>query len=84
MDYFTGIGTKNREYSATMVGTNSNKPKTMAYLQIIFEYVGHNFSIIPLTDSVAKIGIFRLTEKINILDITEYNDPSNRNKNIDF
>jgi len=68
LDYFTGIGTKNRECSGTMQGTNRDKPITKAYLLIIFKYVGHNFSIIPLTDSVAKIGKnrkYRTEKRIN-------------------
>ena len=50
-----GIGIKNRECSGTIKGTNRNKPITKAYLLMIFKYVGHNFSIIPLMISVAKI-----------------------------
>lgn len=57
LDDFAGIGTKNRECSVKMVDTNNKKPRNRTWLQIIIEYVGHNFSIIPLTDSGAKIEI---------------------------
>jgi len=61
---FAEIGTKNRECSVKMTDTNNKKPRNRTCLKVINEYVGHNFSIIPLTDSGAKIG--KIDKPLNV------------------